>query len=130
MSQRRHGGAQPGAQTHAEGMHGPKTHAHLVAQLHQGPPREAEAARRARERHDAAFHGKRRLVEPREQHDAAEQRSERSELFRAYQHGAMEHGPADNAGRLHGVFGHRGHRADNRLRGPDGLRLSRKPPKS
>ena len=119
-------GSQPGAVRHAEGEHGPKTHARIVEQLHQGAQRESRDARLARERRKAALDGKRRLVEPREQHDVAELNSERSQLFRAYQRGGLENGPADNSGMLHGVFGHKGHRADNKLRGPDGLRVSRR----
>jgi hypothetical protein len=122
-------GTQKGAQTHAEGAHGPKTHARIIEQLQQGPPQEPEEERRERERRHAAFHGKRRLVEPRVQHDEAEQNSERSQLFRAYQQGAMDDEPADNSAKLHGVFGHREHRSDYKVRGPDGLRVNRKKPK-
>ena len=61
---------------HAEGEHGPKTQAHIIEQLHSRPaelPREALADL---DRIRAAFSGKRRLVEDRQQHDDAEKKSQ------------------------------------------------------
>lgn len=118
-------GVQRGTQAHAEGQHGPRTQARLLEQLRQGQPCESREARIARERQGAAYQGKRRLVEPREQHDEAELRSERTQLARAYRHGELGDGPADNSTRLHGVLGHKGHRADYKRRHPDGLRVGR-----
>ncbi|HEU4565851.1 MAG TPA: hypothetical protein VFS05_14420 [Gemmatimonadaceae bacterium] len=74
-----------------------------------------------RARAKAAYGGRRRLVEDRQQHDEAEKNSERTRLFVEHERGRDE-GPSDNRGNLHGVLGHREHRADYKLRGPDGLR--------
>jgi hypothetical protein len=115
---------QKGAQMHAEGQHGSKTHAHLIKQLHQRPREEPVEARVERLRAKAAHEGKRRLVEDRQQHDEGELASERTRLFVEYKRG-RDDGPSDNRGNLHGVLGHREHRADYRLRGSDGLKSKR-----
>lgn len=114
-------GKQKGAQRHAESDHGPKTHAHLMKQLRSGPREEPESVRIERARTEAAYEGRRRLVENRTQHDDAELKSERTRLFEQYQRGIGD-GPSDNRGKLHGVLGCREHRADYKVRGPDGLR--------
>lgn len=69
---------QKGAQQHAEGSQGPKTRAHLKAQLESGPSGTDEATRHA---HDDK--GKNRLFEQREQReqrDEAEKNSEKNRL--------------------------------------------------
>jgi hypothetical protein len=110
---------------HAEGDHGPKTKTKIVKQLRSGP-REIEVAIRVeRERREAAFEGKRRLVEDRQQHDEGELASEHTRLFDTVRSG-RDDGPSDNSGNLHGVLGHRGHRADYKQRGPNGLLRKRK----
>jgi hypothetical protein len=111
----------PGPQKHAEGQHGEQTHKRFIEQLHEAPPDEPVDERLEREHDEAAYEGKRRLVEDREQQDEAEKNSERTQLFEEHQRGRDE-GPSDNRGNLHGVLGHREHRADYKLRGPDGLK--------
>jgi hypothetical protein len=111
---------------HAEGEHGPKTEARIVAQLQSSPPEVPTEERLERERHDAAFEGKRRLVEDREQHDEGEKNSERTRLFVDTRR-RRDDGPSDNSGNLHGVLGSREHRADYRERGPDGLPVKGRP---
>jgi hypothetical protein len=112
---------------HAEGEHGPRTRARLVAELQKAPPELPVEEREAVKRHASAFHGKRRLVEDRQQHDEAEKNSERARLFREFARN-RDDGPSDNRGNLHGVLGHREHRADYKLRGPDGLPIKRESP--
>lgn len=111
---------QKGAQTHAEGEHGAKTHARLIEQLQEGRHEKPAEERAEHEREEAAYQGKRRLVEDRQQHDEAEKNSEHERLFEEHERGRGE-GPSDNEGNLHGVLGHREHRADCEERGPDGL---------
>jgi hypothetical protein len=111
----------PGPQKHAEGQHGEQTHKRFIEQLREAPPDEPVDERLEREHDEAAYEGKRRLVEDREQHDEAEKNSERTQLFEEHQRG-RDQGPSDNRGNLHGVLGHREHRADYKLRGPDGLK--------
>jgi hypothetical protein len=115
-------GRQKGPQQHAEGQHGKKTHARFLEQLQEKPPAEPVAARVERDRDDAAYEGKRRLVEDRQQHDEAEKNSEHTQLFEEHRRG-RDAGPSDNTGNLHGVLGHREHRADYTRRGPDGLQV-------
>lgn len=66
---------QKGAQQHAEGSQGPKTRAHLKAQLESGPSGTGDVQRDA---HDDK--GKNRLFEQREQRDEAEKNSEKNRL--------------------------------------------------
>jgi hypothetical protein len=113
-------GRQKGPQDHAEGQHGSKTHARFIEQLHEGRHAEPVTERARRERRDAAYQGRRRLVEDRQQHDEAEKNSEHTRLFVEHKRG-RDDGPSDNTGNLHGVLGHREHRADYKLRGEDGL---------
>ena len=68
--------AQKGAQTHAEGQHGSKTHSRFIEQQHEGQHRESGEDRAQHDRDLAARKGGRRLVEDREQHDEAEKNSE------------------------------------------------------
>lgn len=118
---RRHAGIQPGPQDHAEGQHGAKTRQRILEQLHSGRRKDPVEARVERVRTRAAWQGKRRLVEDRQQHDEAEKNSERERLYDEHARG-RDVGPSDNRGNLHGVLGHKGHRADYKTRGPDGLR--------
>ena len=118
-------GQQKGPQAHAEGQHGKKTHSRFIEQLHEGPPEEPVAERLEHDQKLAAVSGKRRLVEDREQHDEAEKNSEHTQLFIEREEGRADDGPSDNSGNLHGVLGHREHRADNQQRGSDGLRDSK-----
>jgi hypothetical protein len=111
---------------HAEGEHGPKTEAHIIQQLQSSPPDIPAEARLERERSEAAFEGKRRLVEDREQHDEGEKNSEHTRLFVDMRRGRAD-GPSDNSGNLHGVLGSREHRADYKERGPDGLPVTGRP---
>ena len=84
MSKRQHrtGGAQKGQQVHAEGAHGDKTHGAIMQQLRAGPHEEPITVIKAKKRTEAAARGKRRLVEARKQHDAAEKNSEQDRLHR------------------------------------------------
>jgi hypothetical protein len=111
---------------HAEGEHGPRTEAQIVAQLQSGPPELPLEARLAHDRLSAAYHGKRRLVEDRTQSDEAEKNSEHKRIFDNLRRGEND-GPADNSHKLHGVLGTREHRADNKERGPDGLPTKGRP---
>lgn len=114
-----------GPTRHAEGDHGPKTQKRIVKQL-KSRPREIQVAIRVeREHREAAFEGKRRLVEDRQQHDEGELASEHTRLFETIERG-RDDGPSDNSGNLHGVLGHRGHRADYKQRGTNGLLKKRK----
>ena len=72
---------------HAEGQHGPRTHARFVEQLHEAPPAEPVKEVTERKRKRAAQEGKRRLVEDRQQHDESEKNSERTRLAKDVQHG-------------------------------------------
>ena len=77
-------GKQKGAQTHPEGAHGAKAHAHLIEQLHSGT---SEEAREPDTSHDEP--GKHRLFEGRQQHDEADRNSEKNRLdrdIRAHDH--------------------------------------------
>jgi hypothetical protein len=112
---------QPGPQDHAEGDHGRKTRRHIIEQLQSRPSEEPVEQVMETRQNKAAYEGKRRLVEDREQHDEAEKNSERERLYREFERGRAD-GPSDNRGNLHGVLGSREHRADYKLRGPDGLR--------
>ena len=84
MSKRPHRtvGEQKGPQVHAEGAHGDKTHRAILEQLRAGPHEEPVTVIKARKRAEAASQGKRRLVEARTQHDAAEKNSEQDRLHR------------------------------------------------
>jgi hypothetical protein len=106
--------------SHAEGEHGPKTEAHIAKQLRSSPPEPPLETRLAEQRSKAAFSGKRRLVEDRQQHDESEKNSEHRRLFEESRRGNND-GPSDNSGNLHGVLGSREHRADYKERRPDGL---------
>lgn len=114
-------GRQKGAQAHAEGQHGSKTHQRFIEQLHEGRHREREDVPRERQQVEAAWQGKRRLVEDRQQHDEAEKNSERTRLHMEYDRGRAV-GPSDNRGSLHGPLGS-DHRADFQAHDRHGLHL-------
>jgi hypothetical protein len=65
---------------HAEGEHGPKTRTKLIKQFESGPAELPEEERRRLARGPEGETGKQRLVEGREQHDEAEQQSERRRI--------------------------------------------------
>jgi len=111
----------------ADGEHGPKTEARIIEQLESTPPEPPTEVVLAQERKHAAFGGRRRLVEDRQQHDEAEKNSEHTRLFDEARHGRSGDGPSDNSGNLHGVLGHREHRADYEERRPDGLPAKGRP---
>lgn len=70
---------QKGAQQHAQGMHGPKSRAHLIDQLQSGGQQDDDVrTERDPAKHDEA--GKHRLFESREQRDEAERNSEKNRL--------------------------------------------------
>lgn len=112
--------SQKGPQAHGEGQHGDKTHRRLMEQLHEGEARASRQEEIARDRERGAYEGSRRLVEDREQHDEAEKNSEHTQLYVEHKLG-RDQGPSDNTGNLHGVLGHREHRADNKPRDVKGL---------
>lgn len=116
-----HENEQKGAQAHAEGQQGEKTHARFLEQQHEGTHRESREERAEHDRDLASKKGGRRLVEDREQHDEAEKNSEHTQLFAEHKLG-RDQGPSDNTGNLHGVLEHREARADNRARDSKGLR--------
>ena len=66
---------------HAEGGHGPKTNERVIEQLRSAPPEPSTIEIIAEQRQRAANHGKRRLVDDREQHDEANKNSERTRRF-------------------------------------------------
>jgi hypothetical protein len=116
-----HENEQKGAQAHAEGQQGEKTHARFLEQQQGGTHRESREERAEHDRDLASKKGGRRLVEDREQHDEAEKNSEHTQLFAEHKLG-RDQGPSDNTGNLHGVLEHREARADNRARDSKGLR--------
>ena len=120
MGNRKDDHEKKGPQAHAEGEHGDKTHHRLMKQLHEGESLPSREEQIARNRERAAYDGSRRLVEDREQHDEAEKNSEHTQLYIEHEMG-RDQGPSDNTGNLHGVLGHREHRADNKLRDSKGL---------
>jgi hypothetical protein len=80
----------PGPQKHAEGQHGEQTRKRFIEQLHEAPPEEPVDERLEREHDEAAYEGKRRLVEDREQHDEAEKNSEKNRLNRDWKRGRLD----------------------------------------
>lgn len=120
------GKRRPRKSPHAEGEHGSKTEARLIEQFESAPPEPPTEVRLEHDRSRAAFEGKRRLVEDRQQHDEAEKNSEHERLFEEVQRG-HDDGPSDNSGNLHGVLAHREHRADYKARRSDGLPVSGRP---
>jgi hypothetical protein len=64
-----------GAQRHAEGAHGDKTHRRLVEQLQEGEPVRKQTQ-------GPAVEGHHRLDEERQQHDEAEKNSEKVRAMR------------------------------------------------
>ena len=66
---------------HAEGGHGPLTEAHHQEELRSSPPEPSLEEVLIEDQKRAAVHGKRRLVEDREQHDEAEKGAEKRQLL-------------------------------------------------
>jgi len=97
MSEKREG-RQKGAQTHAEGQHGARAHAHFLEQLHT--PTAAVRASGSETRGEIA--GRHRLEESRRQHDDAEKNSEHNRLARAEDAGVREIDEFDAPGRYVG----------------------------
>lgn len=96
-SRGRRSGGQKGAQQHAQGGHGPVSRAHLLDQLQSGAGSDdASRAQRDPTSHDDA--GKHRLFEGREQHDEADQNSERNRLERDIQDHGHDRGDRDGLG--------------------------------
>jgi hypothetical protein len=87
-------GVQKGPQDHAEGQHGSKTHSKIIEQLQSGHvvtnngQNGADSAKTS-SNHSAAH----RLVQDRQQHDAAEKRSEKTRLNRAIERHELGPGP-------------------------------------
>jgi len=77
---------------HAEGEHGPKTHARIVEQLRSRPTELPVETRADPDPVRASFVGKRRLVEDRKQHDEAEKKSEQGRLKVRQRDGVPEKG--------------------------------------
>ena len=80
-------GEQKGAQTHAEGQHGEKTHSAFIEGLHgqHGGSEESEGVPQAEndtDAHGRPIAGHHRLHEDRQQHDEAEKNSEANRLRR------------------------------------------------
>jgi len=73
----------PGAQRHAEGMHGEKTHRRFVEQLQEGAHGELRAEGTKTEE-------RQRLHTDREQHDEAEKNSEKVEALREIRRGNID----------------------------------------
>ena len=67
--------------SHAEGEHGPRTQSRINEQLRSGASEAPRGDHLAIDRTMAAYEGKRRLVENREQHDHGERNSERTERY-------------------------------------------------
>ena len=92
---------QKGAQQHAEGQHGEKTHQRFIEQLHSHERGEEDVSQQAS---GAPVEGRHRLFEDREQHDEADKNSEKNrlgrELEREGDEAAIEAHPA-----LKGGFG-------------------------
>jgi len=65
---------------HAEGQHGPETHARHLELLNSGPSEPPLQEILAGERQHSARDGKSRLVEDRQQHDEGEKNSERTRV--------------------------------------------------
>jgi hypothetical protein len=100
MSEKREG-KQKGAQTHAEGQHGARAHAHFLEQLHT--PTAAMRASGSETRGEIA--GRHRLEESRRQHDEAEKNSERNRVASAGDARGPEKDEFDAPGRYVGPDG-------------------------
>ncbi len=75
-------GIQKGAQRHAEGDHGQKTHRAIIEQL-QSRPRDSDSGKDSRTLHVTP--GKHRLFEDRVQHDEADMQREKNRLAKDIQ---------------------------------------------
>ena len=86
-------GVQKGPQDHAEGQHGTKTHSKFIEQLHSrnGAAPEKPTPSAKNPSHHNNVH---RLTEDRQQHDAAEKRSEKTRLNRALERNSIKPVPS------------------------------------
>lgn len=84
-------GVQKGPQDHAEGQHGAKTRSKILEQLHSGngAVKNGQNGEGADSR-NPTHHSAHRLFEDRQQHDAAEKRSEKTRLNREVERGHTE----------------------------------------
>ncbi|MGH7602726.1 MAG: hypothetical protein ACRENK_01870 [Gemmatimonadaceae bacterium] len=88
-------GLQKGPQDHAEGQHGSKTRTKILEQLQSGNGAADHNLHNGIEQpnnlgqHNSAH----RLFEERQQHDAAEKKSEKTRLNREFERGHIEQGP-------------------------------------
>ena len=69
---------QKGAQEHAEGGHGKKTHSKIIEQLNSGSAKKAAGPRASGEPKE----GRHRIHEGRQQHDEADKNAEKTRLSR------------------------------------------------
>jgi len=78
-------GVQQGPQNHAEGQHGSKTHSKFLEQLQSGngPTTDNSPNGSSSPKNPGHHNAVHRLTESRQQHDAAEKRSEKTRLHRA-----------------------------------------------
>lgn len=85
-------GVQKGPQDHAEGQHGAKTRGRILEQLHSVPRASDQDSRNGGGPDTpSAHHGSaHRLFEERQQHDAAEKKSEKTRLHREIERGHLE----------------------------------------
>jgi hypothetical protein len=91
-------GKQKGPQQHAEGQHGAKARSHLLDEIQsEGRPERADVEQRDLARADEhPADGRHRLFEGREQHDPADEASDRNRLdidVERHGHDAAEHEP-------------------------------------
>jgi hypothetical protein len=77
-------GKQQGAQAHAEGQHGEKTHGRFIEEIQSaGPEERADVEQRDQSQRDEhPADGRHRLFERRDQYDEAERASEKNRLGR------------------------------------------------
>lgn len=89
-------GLQKGPQDHAEGQHGSKTRTKILEQLQSGNGAADHNLLNGLDRpKNLAHHNSaHRLFEERQQHDAAEKKSEKTRLNREFERGHNEQGPA------------------------------------
>lgn len=92
----RKSGRQQGAQRHAEGQHGDKTHRRFIEQLQEGTGAPKPT-------YGAPVEGNHRLHQDREQHDEAEKNAEKVEAMRE-----IDRGKADEDVLAHARIPHEG----------------------
>lgn len=84
-------GHQPGPQDHAEGAHGGKTHQAFIQQLHSKANAPVVDEPEAKTEKHGSHH---RLIQDRQQHDAAEKKSEKTRLSRDLER-HIQHDPGE-----------------------------------